>query len=230
MRRLKFSKWDFMHILFSSLIIAFLFNFRIWGDTTFDINQGLENLLKLVIIVYSSILLRLFVQKVYLATKGVSVRYTFSKLANTFGLLLALITNGILFIFSAGYLHFHVDKLKRMGKLRHRPQFDEFAFAVGFGILTHLAIATLFSFQTGFVADKFVLINLVMAFFLLIPIPSFDGFHLFASNSFYYFAITGFTIGYGVLFLFVSPWIALISGAVAAFVLFLIGYKMLYLR
>jgi len=221
----KYTKREFLLLIAASLVIGFILSFRLWGGSSYDVNSGIENFIKISLLTFIALIIHYSVEKIYGVMKGISVTYTFPAIANGAGLVFTFLTNGLLFFFSPGNLKFEVHQHKRIGKYRSRVIFEEFGFIVGAGILTSLIIAAIFSMRTGFIAEQFVKINLFIAVFSLIPLPTFEGFHMLASSILYYATILGFTFAFVAVLLLTSPLYAFLFGILGAILGFFLHHN-----
>jgi hypothetical protein len=235
--RFRFSRKEMFWLLVTTIVAAFVLTFRKWGGEKFNLEEGLSNLVIAAVLVFVFLLIHFSVQKLVALRLGYVSQYKSWLNGLLISLIICFFTYGYIPVFFTGsLLHDIVPKLRAgvfRGGVRHK-ELGLIAFAGPFsnlvivGILAPLYLATKSSFF-----HTAIIINLLMAVFSLLPIPTFEklrqfaggttGLYLFIASRWIYVLVFATVLAYSALILifhFFSYIIALIIGGIVAVVYF----------
>jgi hypothetical protein len=196
-RFLRFSKQELSTIVIATLIMGFIFSFRDWGDTTFNLSMGLTHLILTVLIVFVSIIFKLTCQKLYALSTGYKAEFKVWWAGLIIALVFAFITKGIVPLVLTGTIVTSFMVKQRLGEFRYAHNYEENAMAAQWGVYGALIMAMIFAigllyFPESYFFNMGVFFNLVMAASALIPIPQLDGLTIIWGSKLYY--IIGITL------------------------------------
>ncbi len=188
---LRFSKQELSTIVIATLITGFIFSFRDWGDTTFNLSIGLTNLLLTIIIVFISIIFKLTCQKLYALSTGYKAEFKVWWAGLIIALVFTFITVGRVPLVLIGTIVTTFMVKQRLGEFRYAHNYEENAMAAQWGVYGALIMAMIFGvgllyFPESYFFNMGVFFNLVMAVCALIPIPQLDGLTIIWGSKLYY--------------------------------------------
>ena len=238
-----FSRQELRHVLVTVIFLGLIFGFDD-GSTTFDVSSWFLYLLWALLLSGFFFLVRLGVQKRvgdfydalveyrlwFTRRYGVAKRQVLRRpipLGILAALLVTLASAGQLFVTCLGHLYIS-PKLSRLGRgFAEVTEFEESLISFS-GVAVHLGFMVLFSWLSIFLGVDFsfaLLINSVMLFFLMIPIPPLEGgLMFFGSRHLYVFSVAFCLAAYSLLF--VGPLLSLVLGLlIGAGVLLVYHYK-----
>ena len=203
-------------ILGSTLIIAFIISFKLWGPgDEFNLAYGLRNLFNSILIVLLSILVHVSAQKIYGLHLGFKVEF------KTFwpGLLIALVLcfvsgGAIWFLVPGGIILSHMAK-HRLGFYRYGLNYWSLGMISAIGPLSNVILAALLAviayggviippmtpITTTTLIGRAIVLNLWFAIFTMFPIPPLDGSNMFFASRLLYAFAFGCIVGYALLVL-----------------------------
>ena len=224
-----FLQQELLHILITLFMLGLVFGFND-GSVSFDMTQWFFNFVTMFVLAAFFFLVRLWVQKkvgnfydalveyrLWITRRYGIKKHQIFRRPLPVGLLLSLLVTfvslGKLYVTALGHIII-TPKLSRIGrKSAQVTEYEESLIAFS-GIATHLGWLTLLSWFSRVVAIDFsaaILINAVMLFFLLIPLPPLEGgLIFFGSRNFYIFVLAFSLATYGLLF--AGPLLSLILG------------------
>ncbi|MBT5023396.1 hypothetical protein HOK51_10910 [Candidatus Woesearchaeota archaeon] len=181
-------------LIFTILVIAFIFSFREWGIGNFDLDLGISNLVLAIILTTITMLARVYAQKISALLIGYKVEYKHWTLGLVVCLVLAFVSNGYLRLFAVGGILFHHLQIHRLGRYRYSPENSTFGWIATSGTAANIFLAiiskALHLISGSEFFYKLMLLNIWIAIFSLIPIPPLDGVRLFfGSKNIYFFTI-----------------------------------------
>lgn len=215
------TKKEMEYYAITILILTFVFGFNDRA-LTFDFNYWIKNLILVFIIVTFSFLLKQFVLKKFASRYGFDCeydiwrigRYGFSPeskfkykrkeikipIGMILPIILTFISKGLFYFPVVGSSKLKANKLKRVGKLFVKGSSIEFAKVYLSGNLVYLFLTLVFfNIQkwANVNLEIFILVNLYLAFFSLLPLPGLEGCEiLFNSLPLYIFSMAFFTATY----------------------------------
>ena len=200
-RYYRFTKYELRGIIISLLVIAFIISFKEWGKDRFDILEGIYNLFNSVLIVALSILVHDGGQKIWALASGFRVEYKMWSYGLLFGLILAFITNGNVWLIVPSGFMLHILAGHRLGWFRYNMN----VFAIGiiamagplFSMMLIIILKIISVFSPSVLIIKAIKFNIIYVLTSLLPIPPLDGSKLF--------------FGSRMLYAFTTPLIAITS-------------------
>ena len=127
------------------------------------------------------------------------------------GLLLTFASNGNLYFLAPGHVTLtHMPRL-RLGEFRYGMNLWEYAKVATAGPVGNLLLAAFFkafTFLGNPLIEKAVTINILLALFSMVPLPSTDGLDIFFGSRIFYFFALSIVIGMSIsLFLLSGIWL-----------------------
>ncbi len=179
-KRLAFSYQEKLYLLLTILVLSFILSFRDWGVNKFDFLLGIRNLVIAVLLVSLSLLVKLYVQKYFAHRVGFIVEFRPWLLGLLIGLIFVFVSNGTLTFLAIGGLTFYVIERLKVGRADIGGHGSPGWISIA-GPITNLVLAAFFKVFTPVpllehIAVTAVSINLLIAFFGMLPIPFIEGF------------------------------------------------------
>ncbi|MBS3116867.1 hypothetical protein J4421_04700 [Candidatus Woesearchaeota archaeon] len=220
---LRFSKQEIYPLLIAVIVTGFVFSFRDWGETTFDHLIGLKNLLVMILVVAISFVFRISCQKMYGLGEGYKSEFQVWWGGLGVMLITALVTVGYIPLVLLGSIVPQVLIKHRLGEYRGGWSTWHTQMIPAWGVLGNLILAILFAiggwfFPQSYFFSKGVLLNLIMAFCSLLPLPQLDGLAIFfGRRGLYYLLLLAALLG--AVLLLTHTKIGLIASVVIATVI-----------
>ncbi len=192
---LRFSRQETTGLIFAVILTGFIFSFRDWGTEKFDPAFGLQNLLIVTLVAAVSIFFRIACQKIYALSQGYNAEFKIWWPGLLIMLIVAFISLGRLPIILVGTVVSSLMVKQRLGEFRYGFSYKDNAIVAMWGLYGNLIAALLFaiglhSLPQSYFFGKGLVLNLVMAFFSLLPLPQLDGLQIyFGSRNMYYLGI-----------------------------------------
>lgn len=192
---LRFSQAEMLPLLLAVALIGFIFSFRDWGTETFDATLGLQHFFLVTLVALVSVFFRIACQKMYALSQGYNAEFKVWWTGLLIMLVLIFISLGRLPLILVGTVVANLMVKQRLGEFRYGFSYKDNAMIALWGIYGNLIAAILFAIGLHFSPasysfSKGIIINLVMAFFSLLPLPQLDGLQIFfGSRSLYYLGI-----------------------------------------
>lgn len=177
------------------LVTAFIFSFRDWGDKEFNLILGLEHFVLVLLIAAISFFFRTACQKIYGLSCAHKAEFKTWWLGIAISFVVAFLSLGWLPLILAGVMVPSFMVRQRLGEFRYGFAYWNNAMISMWGILGNLILALLFAilghfFPGSYFFNKGIMLNLLVAFYALFPLPQLDGINIFfGSRALYYFAI-----------------------------------------
>jgi len=209
----KFSGNEIKAMTISILVIAFMLSFKTWGTEVFSPKEGMVNLISAILIVALGFIVHISLQRLYAFKLGYTVEYHNFIYGLVGGLILCFASNGNLYFLSPGHVTIkHMPRL-RLGEFRYGMNMWEYAKVATAGPVGNILLAAFFkafTFLGNPLIEKAVLINVLLALFSLVPLPSTDGLDIFFGSRFFYVFVLAVIIGMSAsLLLLQGLWLAL---------------------
>lgn len=233
---LRFSRQELSGLLFAILITGFIFSFRDWGGgETADFGVGLTHLAAVLIIAALSFFFRIACQKMYALSQGYLAEFKVWWAGLAIMLVVGLITAGrIPLVLIGGIVAAFMTK-QRLGEFRYGFSHYQNAIISMWGIYGNLILTLVFAVGLhfapldtllGYFFHKGLILNLIMSFCALFPLPQLDGLQIyFGSRGMYFFGI--FLVLLASILLLTKTTFglitAIVTGALIAIVYILIG-------
>jgi hypothetical protein len=227
----RFNKQELVSISILILITAFIFSFRDWGNEIFDLGIGLSHWFTLLILAGITFFFRMSCQKIYGLSQGHKAEFKVWWAGLLISFLFIIISGGYVPIILSGAMITSFMVRQRLGEFRYGFSYGVNGTIALWGILGNLILAVIFAignyfFPQNYFFTKGLILNVIMAFCALIPLPQLDGLNLFfGSRTFYVIGIFA-TILTAVLLLTgtkIGLILAIVLGLTAALIYILIG-------
>ncbi|MFA5176301.1 MAG: hypothetical protein WC413_03540 [Candidatus Nanoarchaeia archaeon] len=250
-----FSKKEVNKLIIAILILSFIFGYNDKA-TAFNWNHWLTNFFLVLIVVCFSFLLHQIVQKLVAKKYGCQTEFDLWKIKRygyrakdkfpkkfgpwtisglpiyLFSIFITLISNGLWFFAVVGTTIIEANESKRIGKVFPKITGIEKAIVMFSGALVNLLLVLIFSnlaTWTGINFDLFIIINLWICVFSLVPLPGLEGLEiLFGSLPFYIFSIAFFAFSLALVqvnFILATVTTILISFAIMMFYIYIYEKK-----
>lgn len=177
----KFGKKELIHIIIIAFVMAFILSFKLWGETTFELNTGLINLVKYVLISLMIVMVYVACQKLYGLAMGINVEYFISKWVMVVSVVTTFITNGSFWLLMLGESKLSHIASHRIGHHRYELENKEHSIIIlagNIGLIFLAFVFKLFSYIPSINEDfvfRVMLAILAFNFFSLLPIPGTNG-------------------------------------------------------
>jgi len=215
-RYFTFNPEEIKGILGSTLIIAFIISFKLWGPgDEFNLLYGLKNLFNSILIVLLSILVHISAQKIYGLHLGFNVDFKTFWPGLLIALVLCFVSGGAIAIFIPGGIVIHHMAKHRLGFFRYGLNYWSLGMISAIGPLANVVLAALFAviayggviippmtpIATTTLIGRAISFNLWLAIFTMLPIPPLDGSNMFFASRLLYAFAFGCIVGYALLVL-----------------------------
>ena len=226
-----FSKQEITSIIILMLVMGFLFSFRDWGTEQLDLWFGLRNFAVVSIIFLISLLNRFAWQKVYALSEGYKAEFKIWWLGIGISIILTFITFGRVPAILIGGMSVALMVRQRLGEFRYGFSYWNNALISFWGLLGNLVLALLFAIggyylPQSYFFSKGMMINLLMGFYALFPLPQLDGLSMYFGSRTIYGISIFLVLLTSVLLLSRTAWGLIIALLLAIFIS--IGYWLTY--
>ncbi len=211
-----FNKTEIKYLIYTSLILGFIFSFREWGTEEFSPIIGTTNWLLYILIFVFSIAIHALTQKIIAKKLGASstliiwkakqlwfTRGSRLKRAIPLGYILSL----FLSFYSFGYIKFTgvfgAEIKQTLPKLKKKfPKLDDYeqGLIALSGSLANLILAFIFAILASLInieLSRLIAVNISLAIFTMLPFPSLNGIQvLFGSRVLYVMSLVFIIISY----------------------------------
>ncbi|HIH39042.1 hypothetical protein J4460_00850 [Candidatus Woesearchaeota archaeon] len=235
-RYFRFSAEEIRNIVIVTLVFAFIMSFRDWGIDKIDPAFGSRSFLLTAIVVGVGVIVHESMHKLAALYMGFRYEGRLWLYGLFFGLVLAFVTRGHLFLlFSTGPFFYHMA-VHRTGLFRYGLNYWDQAKTIYPAILSNVILAGMFKIisvgsiiiPSGTAAPSYVIsqairFNLYYAIFNMMPIPPMDGATCFFTSRGWYVFFFGCILIYAVLVLTLgiySMFATLLGGIVLAVLFF----------
>ncbi len=186
-----FSKQEWTGIIPAIIITAFIFSFRDWGTEQFNLASGLSNLFLVLIITIIAFFFRISCQKIYGLSRGFKPEYKVWWTGLFIALILTFITNGRIPLIISGVTVSSFMIKQRLGEMRYGFSMIIQGIIGLWGVLGNLILAIIFAigafaYPENYFFNMGIVLNLVMAFCALIPLPQLDGLNIYFGSRLIY--------------------------------------------
>ncbi|MEM2139145.1 MAG: hypothetical protein QXM96_03250 [Candidatus Woesearchaeota archaeon] len=225
------SKEEIKQNLITIFLISFMWSFDKWGTTTFNVLEGLKNLL--IAIIFTTIALIFFQigQRIFAVYYGYDPIYEYCIAGLMIGMIITFASRGKIFFFLPGGINLRHLRATRLGEFRYYTNQWEWA-KIGFlGPFLNIFLAVILSFFKQFdLVKELIFINVMFAWLSLIPAPGNSGMYLFYPHIYFWVFIVGFVLSSSILILAVmffnfQPLLIIIIGLVVGFYAMFTYYK-----
>ncbi len=222
-RYFKFTPNEVSSTVVTILVIAFIISFKEWGGTEPSLSIGARNLFNAILIVTVSFLVHLSVQRIAALQAGYRAEYRLFTFGLLFGVIIAFVTNGRVWLLLPGGILIHHMAGHRLGWWRYGLNYFGQGMIALMGPIASMLLALFFRMMSGFSSSplihKAILFNVAFAIYTMLPIPPLDGSRTFWGSRLAYVFSYLSIIGAALLLLSKLPgWIvifgALLIGAI----------------
>jgi len=195
----RFTKQEIGGLIPAILVTGFIFSFRDWGGDQLSVSIGLNHLFLAIILAAIAFLFRLSCQKINALGEGYEAEFKVWWAGLIIALVITFLTLGLIPIVIAGGLAIALRVKYRLGEFRHGFSHSNAAMIGLWGILGNMILAIIFAVLSFFVPESYffskgVLLNLVMGFTMLLPLPQLDGLNIFFGSRPLYFLGIGMVL------------------------------------
>ena len=234
-RRFQFSKKELVKLTITVIVAAFILTFRKWGGEEFSLSEGLTNLVAIFIITFLSFIIHFSAQKLVALSLGYESKYRYWLNGILISLIVCFFSYGYFPLFFTGSLWHEIVPKLRVGVFRGGVKHRDIGYIAFAGPLSNIIIVSLFApiylaTQSSFL-HTIILINLLIAIFSLLPIPTFEkirqfkggttGLYLFIASRWIFVLVFVTFLAFAALILLFNVFsyiIALIIGAITTIV------------
>jgi hypothetical protein len=207
------SKDELKQILITVLIIAFVWSFNKWGDQKFDFFVGIKNFSLGVLFALIGLLFNQIGQRMVAVHYGYDPNYEYGVLGLMIALVIAFASRGYLIFFLPGGVNLRHLAASRLGEFRYYTNDWEWAKAGFMGPFFNIILAVVLSFfKENPIARQLMIMNILFAFYSLIPLPANLGLYLFYPHIHFWTFVAGFVAASSAMVFFLNPIITVIVG------------------
>jgi len=209
------SKEELKQIIITVLVIAFVWSFNKWGDVTFDFMEGIKNFFLGAIFAFIGLVFNQIGQRVVAVHYGYDPIYEYG----IFGLMIALVitfaSRGLLVFFLPGAINIRHLAASRLGEFRYYTNDWEWAKAGFMGPFLNILLAVILSvFKSNPLARQLMILNLLFAWYSLIPLPGNLGLYLFYPHIYLWTFTVGIVLAVTLMVFFLNPILTIIFGII----------------
>jgi len=229
----KFNKEEVNGLALVILILGFMFSYRYFFEST--INYGIFMFISCTLIVLLALLVHEVTHKAAGIMNGFQARTVFWLYALLIGFVICLMSKGKIVIPIYGGVIFYFIQKHRIGKFRYGINYWPMGWsgilapAANLGLAFILRLVTYLPYDL-FLVEKAIQINILIAFFNMLPFAKTDGIYMLYHSRLWYAILAGFLMGLAVLLWLNVGFIATVIGAVAISILtwgiYLLGFEL----
>lgn len=229
-RYYKFSTHELRGLAISTLVIAFIVSFNDWGPgSTFVPSIGIFNFFNAILIVALSILVHDAGQRLFGLVLGFKLEFKMWSFGLIFGLLLAFVSVGRIWLIVPGGFMLHLMSGHRLGWFRYNINYFGMGMVALAGPLFTLMLIIFLKILYAFFLNPLLLLairfNVIYAITSLLPIPPLDGSKIyFGSRMLYAFALPTFIVSTILMIVDVPIMLALIVSFLVGIILWMTYY------
>jgi len=229
-RYFKFTPLEIRSLIIAIVVIAFIISFSEWGyGDVFSFRTGLFNWFNAILIVALSFLVHLSIQRIWSLGTGYKLEWKMWSFGLLFGLIMAFLTNGKIWLILPGGFIVHHMAGHRLGWFRYGINYWAVGLIAATGPVASIALAAIFKALSGLVVgsliQKVIVFNIAYALYSLLPIPPLDGSKTFyGSRMLYAFSTAAIVAAAILLNLNISVWVAAVSSFFIGVVLWILYY------
>jgi hypothetical protein len=226
-----FSWQEISGLIAAVLLTGFIFSFRDWGDTSFDFIVGLYHLFAVFVIAGLSFAFRISCQKIFALSQGYKAEFKVWWVGLVIMIVVGFLSVGFLPLILVGGVVTSFMVKQRLGEFRYGFSYIDNAVISFWGVIGNMIAAIifavgLFAFPQSYFFSKGLILNLMMGFCALLPLPQLDGLKIFFGSRVLYFLAIGTVLLASVLLLTRSKLgliMAIVIGSIAGIVYVLKG-------
>jgi hypothetical protein len=186
--RFRYSGKELFYLLITTLVAAFILVFRKWGEgDQFNMGEGLTNFFISAVVIFIFLLIHFSAQKLTALKLGYTSEYKFWLNGVLISLILCFFTYGYLPIFFTGSLLYQIVPKLRVGIFRGGVKHKDLGMIAFAGPLSNLIVVGLLApifiaSESSFIREV-IIVNLLIAVYSLLPIPTFEKLRQFAGGT-----------------------------------------------
>ncbi len=235
----KYSVSEQRQLFLTAIIFGFILSFRMWGGDTFNAILGFTNWFFSTIIIISAMLIQFTLQKMAAIDRGYTMKFHWWLPGVLIGLLLSFISFGFIPFLFPNSVYYKHDKKLRLGHFRYGTNMREISTLSIWGVVGNIGVAMLVGLIylqfPSYLLLLFVKLNLLFAFFSMLPIPTISGMKLgdgstpgftifFFSRQLYVFIFASLICYIGLIYFLItilnSFWLLLLAAVLGAIIFF----------
>jgi len=238
-RYVSFSGEEVKTLIIATIALGFMFSFKEWGVTEFDVAFGFKNWLLSAIIALGAVFTGMIAHKIAAAYLGFRAECKLWTYGLIIGLVLAFVTRGNFFFLAAVGTTYHHLAVHRLGFFRYGLNYWDQAKVAFVGPLANIFLAALIKIiATGSIVipiglagspliEKAILFNLWYAIFNMLPIPPLDGTVAFYASRMWYVFVFGCILGYSFLVIGAGVYslFATVAGGIVLITIYYVFYE-----
>lgn len=180
----KFSRQELLTLLAAILVTGLIFSFRDWGREELDLVVGIQNFLLASFITAVSFLFRLSCQKLYAINEGYKAEFRLWPVGLIISAVVTFVSLGRIPLVLIGTMVNAFMVKQRLGEFRYGFSYWHNGIIAYWGVMGNLIMAGLCAMGAYFVPESYlfskgIILNLIMAFTSLLPLPQLDGLNIF---------------------------------------------------
>ncbi len=219
----RLKKGEVIRLVIASIVTGFVMSFWNWGSgSAIDVAYGLMVLLFSIMIALIIIFLRTAVQKLLAYKLGYNVNYDLSRWGLAASIFITFMTNGVVPFISPTGMIIDENKRLRLGSFRGGLKYSDLAKISLAGplvsVLLMILVKPIAMISQNYLILKIIQINAALSFFMLLPIPDTEGFHVFYYRRWLWLFSISFVAFYFALILFMGVFSYVVAILLAAFV------------
>jgi len=229
-RYFKFTPLEIRSLIIATLVTAFIISFSEWGiGDVFNVRLGLFNYFNAILIVALSFLVHISIQRIWSLAVGFRLEWKMWSFGLLFGLILAFLTNGFVWLILPGGFIVHHMAGARLGHFRYGINYWTVGLIAVTGIFASIFLVAIFKAISVIVVNsliqKVIIFNIAYALYSLLPIPPLDGSRtFFGSRMLYAFSVFAVVAAAILLSSNIGVGLALISSFFIGIVLWILYY------
>ncbi len=213
-------KWLVISILLMGLIVGFND-----GREKFELQYWLANLLLSLIAVTVAVFAHETAHRITGLEQGYKTTFKPFFYGLLAGLILSIISYGKIIFLAYGNAFINIIEKHRLGYFRYQLGYFHYGTVSIMGPLINIVLAIFFKtipFIPQPLADKLVLVNIILALTMMLPIPGTDGLPILFASRWVYFLSYGAMTGISIFLLKgFAWWVVALAGILAALVFWL---------
>ena len=225
-----FTPSEIRGLIATVFVIAFIISFKEWGTgNVVDISSGILNLIIAILITAISLFIHESAHRMSSLYVGLRAEYKPWTFGLIFGLIIAFLSNGKIWILLPGGFVVHHLPGHRIGWWRYDIAYVTLGMLALWGTLTTLFFALLLKVLNNLVSnpifEKAILLNIALVIYTMLPLPPLNGSKLFYGSRMIYVFSSLFVVATSILLIIdINPWLSVVS----AFIVSIIGWVLYY--
>lgn len=222
-----FTKTELAHFIILATLLGFIYSFNNWGENTFNLTEGLWNLIEAIILVGITIFIHHAGQRLAGIKLGYKTEQKNSWNLTAVSIIVCIITNGAVRILLGSGTNTTLMQKHRIGEVRYGPNLSQKAIICAAGPLFNVIFAIIFVILgltliiPTSMAEELFSLNLWFAVCNLLPIPPLDGTHIFFASRTSYIFIFSTIATYAILSFILPAYIFIAAIAIGAIITYL---------